>query len=71
VTALFFAQALLAKFSGKGLVSASLGASPHFLLAVVLGAGGTVLLATRFGFPISTTHGLTHSLARDSRRAGR
>jgi PiT family inorganic phosphate transporter len=31
-------------------------------LAVALGAGITVLLATRLGFPISTTHGLTGAL---------
>jgi PiT family inorganic phosphate transporter len=62
VAALLFAQALLAKFSGRGLVSASLVASPHFLLAVALGAGATVLLAARLGFPISTTHGLIGAL---------
>ena len=32
--------------------------SEYFLLAVTLGAGLTVILATRLGFPISTTHGL-------------
>ena len=32
------------------------------LLAVAFGAGLTVILATRFGFPISTTHGLTGAL---------
>lgn len=62
VAALFFAQALVAKFSGKDLVSATLVASPHFLLAVAMGAGATVLLASRFGFPISTTHSLTGGL---------
>jgi PiT family inorganic phosphate transporter len=61
-TAAFLAQALLKKFSGKGLVPEALTASPHFLLAVALGAGGTVLLATLLGFPISTTHGLTGAL---------
>lgn len=63
VTATFVASALLKRFSGKGLVPEALTASPHFLLAVALGAGLTVLLATRFGFPISTTHGLTGALA--------
>lgn len=62
VTALFLAQALLQKFSGKGLVPDYLVASPEFMLAVALGAGGTVLLATLTGFPISTTHGLTGAL---------
>lgn len=62
VTALFLAQTLLKKFSGKGLVPDALVASPHFVLAVALGAGATVILATLLGFPISTTHGLTGAL---------
>ena len=62
VTALFLAQALLKKFSGKGLVPDALVASPQFVLAVALGAGTTVILATLLGFPISTTHGLTGAL---------
>jgi inorganic phosphate transporter, PiT family len=62
VAAIFLAQALLNKFSGKGLVPDSLVASPEFVLAVALGAGGTVILATRLGFPISTTHSLTGAL---------
>jgi PiT family inorganic phosphate transporter len=60
--AIFVAEALLKKFSGKGLVPADLTASPHFLLAVGSGAGATVLLATFLGFPISTTHALTGAL---------
>jgi PiT family inorganic phosphate transporter len=59
VTALFLVQALLKKFSGKGLVPDALVASPQFVLAVACGAGATVILATLLGFPISTTHGLT------------
>lgn len=62
VTALFLAQALIKKFSGKGLVSDALVASPQFVLAVACGAGATVILATLLGFPISTTHGLTGAL---------
>lgn len=53
VTALFLAQALLQKFSGKGLVPDALVASPQFVLAVAFGAGATVILATLLGFPIS------------------
>jgi PiT family inorganic phosphate transporter len=60
--AILLAQALLNKFSGKGLVPDELTASPRFLLAVALGAGATVILATLLGFPISTTHGLTGAL---------
>ncbi|MBK1829455.1 anion permease [Verrucomicrobiaceae bacterium R5-34] len=62
IAALFLASALLKNFSGKGLVPEALSVSPAFVLAVAIGAGGTVLLATRFGFPISTTHGLTGAL---------
>jgi PiT family inorganic phosphate transporter len=62
VVAAFLAQALLKKFSGKGLVPDALTTSPQFLLAVAYGAGATVILATLLGFPISTTHGLTGAL---------
>jgi PiT family inorganic phosphate transporter len=62
IAALFLAEALLRKFSGKGLVPDALTASPRFVLAVALGAGATVILATLLGFPISTTHGLTGAL---------
>src|SRR5438477_5929663 len=60
--AIFLAQALLRKFSGQNLVPDALVASPEFVLAVALGAGGTVILAAQLGFPISTTHGLTGAL---------
>ena len=58
ISAIFLAQTLLKKFSGKGLVPDAIVGSIPFLLAVALGAALTVLLATRLGFPISTTHGL-------------
>lgn len=62
IAAVFLASALLQNFSGKGLVPDNLAHSPAFMLAIASGAGGTVLLATRLGFPISTTHGLTGGL---------
>ncbi len=62
ITAIFLAQSLLKKFSGKGLVPDAIVGSEAFLLAVVVGAALTVILATRFGFPISTTHGLIGAL---------
>ena len=52
----------LRKFSGKGLVPERLTESPAFLLALAMGAGITVLLATRFGFPVSTTLALAGAL---------
>ncbi len=62
ITSIFLAQSLLKKFSGKGLVPDALIGSEPFLLAVVLGAAFTVILATITGFPVSTTHGLTGAL---------
>lgn len=56
--ALYLAQTLLIKFTGKGLVSDALIQSLPFVVAVATGAGLTVILATRIGFPISTTHAL-------------
>jgi len=40
----------------------SLVGSEYFLLAVAVGAGVTVILATLTGFPISTTHALTGAM---------
>ena len=62
IAAIFLAQSLLVKFSGKGLVPDALTTQPEFLLAVALAAGATVIFATLLGFPISTTHGLTGAL---------
>lgn len=58
VCALFLANALLVKFSGKGVAPDALIQSIPFMTAVATGAGLTVIIATRFGFPISTTHAL-------------
>jgi PiT family inorganic phosphate transporter len=62
VCSVFLAEALLASFSGKGLVPDEIARSPHFLTAVATGAASTVMLATVLGFPISTTHALTGAL---------
>lgn len=62
VCAIFLAEGLIASFSGKGLVPQGIAGSLHFLTAVGLGAGITVLLATFLGFPISTTHSLVGGL---------
>src|SRR3989338_1029919 len=63
IAALFLATRLVKTFTGKGLVPDVVISNPAFLAAVALGAGLTVLLAARFGIPISTTHGLTGALA--------
>lgn len=62
IFSLFFAQALVKSFSGKGLVPDLFTQSPTFLFAVALGAALTVIIATFTGFPISTTHSLTGAL---------
>ena len=62
VCSYFFAAELIKNFSGKGLVPDDIIKSVDFVLAVALAAGATVLLATRLGFPISTTHGLVGAL---------
>lgn len=62
IASVFLAADLVRAFSGKGLVPDAVAASPHFLLAVAVGAGCTVILATLLAFPVSTTHGLTGAL---------
>jgi inorganic phosphate transporter, PiT family len=62
ISAIFLAQGLVASFSGKGLVPQDIAGTAHFLMAVGFGAGCTVMLATRFGLPISTTHSLVGAL---------
>jgi len=62
-TALFFAQELIIVFKGKGLVPEEVMAMTEFPVAVSLGAALTVMLATRFGLPVSTTHALIGALA--------
>ncbi len=62
VCALLVAQGLVESFSGKGLVPQDTAGSVNFLIAVGLGAALTVLLATRLGIPISTTHSLVGGL---------
>lgn len=62
LAAVWLANGLIAQFSGRGLVSAQLASSTNFLLAVGSGVVITVSLATRLGFPISTTHALIGSM---------
>ncbi len=62
MASLALAGALVKAFSGKGLVPHHVVEDPIFLLAVGLGAASTVLLATRVGIPISTTHALIGGL---------
>ncbi|HJQ41359.1 MAG TPA: inorganic phosphate transporter [Thermoanaerobaculia bacterium] len=61
LTASVMTQALVATFSGKGLLQTP-STAPAFLLAVAIGAVGWLLIATRTGLPVSTTHSLTGAL---------
>lgn len=63
LTALFLAEGLLLSFRGRGVVPDELVASETFVCAVALGAALTSFLATRLGFPVSTTHALVGALA--------
>ncbi len=62
VASVFLAEGLVKAFSGRGLVTEAVAASPIFLLSVAVGAGATVILASLLGFPVSTTHGLIGAL---------
>lgn len=62
IAAMFLATELVKAFGGKGIVPDVLIASPAFLCAVATGAAFTSFLATRFGFPVSTTHALVGAI---------
>lgn len=63
IAAAFLSHGLIASFTGRGIVPDSLIQTPHFLAAVAIAAALTSFLATRFGFPVSTTHALVGALA--------
>lgn len=60
--ALFLAETLVQNFSGKGLVADAVVNTPLFILSVSCGAAITIFLATRLGYPVSTTHALIGAL---------
>ncbi|HAZ14259.1 MAG: hypothetical protein A2X86_18715 [Bdellovibrionales bacterium GWA2_49_15] len=60
--ALFFASKLIVLFKGQGLVLEEIIALKQFPVAVGLATATTVMLATRFGLPVSTTHALIGAL---------
>ena len=62
VCSLFLAQTLIRRFSGNGVVPDGIAPSEPLLLAMAMGAGLTVVVATLAGFPVSTTHGLIGAL---------
>jgi inorganic phosphate transporter, PiT family len=62
IISIILADGLIKQFSRRGLVEDAVAASGPFALAVAGGAGVTVALATRLGFPISTTHAIMGGL---------
>lgn len=62
LASLFLAESLVQQFSGKGLLPDVIVSAPHFILSVGIGAALTVMIATRVGLPISTTHALIGGL---------
>jgi inorganic phosphate transporter, PiT family len=62
IISIILADGLIKQFSGRGLVEDAVAASGPFALSVAAGAGITVALATRLGFPISTTHAIMGGL---------
>lgn len=56
--ALVIAKSLIVNFSGKGLVPDQFVNTFSFNTSIALGAGAAVLIASKIGMPISTTHGI-------------
>ena len=63
LAAAWAASGLAAKFNGSNLVGKEIFTQIPFLAAVALAAAATVLLASRLGLPVSTTHALAGALA--------
>ncbi len=62
MASIMLASGLLATFGGRGIVPDAIAGSGLFLGSVGVAAATTVWLATRLGFPISTTHALVGGL---------
>jgi PiT family inorganic phosphate transporter len=60
--AVWVASGLAAKFNGSSLINKEIYTQMPFLTSVALAAAGAVLLASRLGLPVSTTHALTGAL---------
>jgi PiT family inorganic phosphate transporter len=62
IASIVLARSLLTTFSGRDIVPDPIVGSESFVLAVGLGGGLTVIIATLTGFPVSTTHALTGAI---------
>lgn len=62
VASALLAMTLVKRFSGQGLVPDDIVHTYPFVVAVALGTGLTVMLASRVGMPVSTTHAITGGL---------
>ena len=60
--AILLAGNLIKSFGGKGLIDDAIAIQPAFAASVGLGAGLTILIASKIGMPVSTTHGLIGAL---------
>jgi inorganic phosphate transporter, PiT family len=63
VASFWIASKMLQSFGGKGIIPNDIVQSLEFAAAVAFGAAGTSFLATRFAFPVSTTHALIGAIA--------
>lgn len=63
IASLLLAEGLVKQFSGRGLVPDAIASAPWFIQSVAVGAAATILIATRAGLPVSTTHALIGGLA--------
>lgn len=62
VSAIFLAGLIVKNFSGKGLLPDDIINSVQFIIALSLGAALTVMIASKTGMPVSTTHSLIGGL---------
>jgi len=58
LAATYLGRTIVTQFTGKGILPDAIAHTPEFHLAMAIASGLTVLIATIFGFPISTYHSL-------------
>lgn len=58
----FMTEGIVKAFGGRGIIDDAVVQQWNFILAVAVGAAATSFIATRCGFPVSTTHALVGAL---------